>query len=108
MSIGFSRSFDKGDKFPGKAIDIGRLALPNDKNGPARSLDLGGFSPIALGIGFQFRQPVVVPRFGRASLCAIVAMPKTAMNEDCLSLSRKNDVRFAGERSAMKAKTIPA
>jgi hypothetical protein len=35
-----------------------------------------------------------------------MAMPETAMNEQCEAMFRKNDVRFAGKVFAMEPKAI--
>lgn len=69
-----------------------RLALPNDKHLPPQTPQQSSRAPIPPSVPVEFRDPVAAPRSGNATPSTSVHVPKTAVNNDDLPQTRKDQV----------------
>ena len=77
----------------------------NHNHAPAEFPERGLMEFVARGVAVEFGQPpfTAVGR-RRAVLATLMPMPEAAVNEDDGSVPRQNDVRPAGQFSAMQTK----
>lgn len=79
-------------------------ALPDDGHAPAKSLEHGRMTPVALDICLQFVPPELLVGSGRGRVTtAVVSMPETAVDEHRRLVLGKYKIRRSGQLSDMKS-----
>lgn len=72
-------------------------AFPDLQDPPSGSGETGYIARIARFVALDFRRPELSPRRWQLEQRAVMAMPETAMHQDCGTITREHYVRTAGE-----------
>lgn len=83
-----------------------QFACPYYEYMPASRLQSFGISFIPFQIAVEFRVPKRRIRFRSSPPCAVVSVPKTAMNERDGSVSRQDYVERTGKIAVMQTKPV--
>lgn len=108
LASGLSRELVRQELFyRSQHIAFLDLAFPQRQDFPTSLFKRAGVRLIALDIPVEFFIPVGVVRGWTVGMAASrVLMPKAPMNEDRHTLTRKYEVRLAGEVGSVKAKAV--
>lgn len=91
----------------GESVPLPHLAFPDHEHGPPALPQKAFVSAIAIAIRLQFRLPKVETRLWKPAVWTTgMPMPKTAVDEDHFSSSRKNEIRATGKFSPMEPVTV--
>jgi len=84
------------------------MALPKNENAPSSISEFSSVGQVACLIPQEFRFPIVPSSLRDVRIdTAWMLMPEAALDLDDLAKPRKNNVRFARERSYMKPEPKP-
>ncbi len=99
--------FEEAEQSPVQSIHIFGFTFPDCEHLPAEPPKPANAHPIPLDIPAQFQRPIGDSRLGSPPiLTGLMLMPKTTVNEDDLSSSRKYQIRRPRQASLMKRVTV--
>ena len=78
------------------------IVFPNPDRGPTGGLKGPHLALITFNVGLQLGQPEITPS-PREHIMLWTTMPEAAVNEDCDTMSKKNEVRPPPRSPRMKA-----
>jgi hypothetical protein len=98
---------EEAEQSPIQSIHVFGFTFPDCQHLPAEPPEPPHAQSIPFDIPTQFRRPISDSRFGSPPILAgSVLMPKTTVNEDDLSPSRKYQIRRPRQASLMKRVTV--